>query len=123
MLRLPLTAVLVLLVALPQGICFCDFLHSNPVQTESCCEPQSCQAPVQPSDDADDHDRDCSCKLREVLGVSPAPIQPGLDDAPFSIPAAAGAMELTAKTHVLSRSSSFMPFDGPMPLTLRALRI
>lgn len=124
MLRMPLIAVLALLVALPHGICFCDLLHAEPPHSDSCCETQAPYAPIQPTDDADDHERDCPCKLREVLAVSPAPAPLDLDDVSFSILTdAANASLFAVMVGDLSRSSSFMPYDGPVPLTVRALRI
>jgi len=130
MLRVPLIAVLALLMALPHGICFCDFLHAAPQhvgcwEQPGCCETQMPEVPAPPADDTDDHDRDCPCKLREVPAVSHA---------------AANATELANATLTMlndaappasfevvvgdaSHSLSFMPFDGTVPLTLRALRI
>ena len=124
MFRAPLIAVLTLLVALPHGVCFCDFLHAAPPRSESCCESQSPQAPVDPTDDADDHERDCPCKLREVLAGNPAPATVAVDGVSFGLMSDAfHASTFFAPTADVSRSASFMPFDDARPLILRALRI
>jgi hypothetical protein len=121
MFRLSTIAVLALLMALPRGVCFCDWLHASASTHDVACE---IAPPISPTDESDDHERDCPCKLRDVATVSPAPIAPIDGGAEFAHEVATDR-DTTFRFDAFSniRPSTFMPFDGSLPLTLRALRI
>ena len=70
MFRVGLTIVLTALLALPHGVCFCEFVQAAPAQEEVRCP---CENPLtqeaSPSEPEEDHEKDCPCKLREVMAA------------------------------------------------------
>ena len=65
MLRALLTLVLTTLVALPHGVCFCEFLHAASPTEEECCHSLPLEsAPTEPEDDPD---HDCPCRLVQEM--------------------------------------------------------
>ena len=82
MLRVVQTVVLVALVAMPRGICFCHYFDAPPPQNEQCCEgaedtptsphAKSTHVPVHHHDGPDD---ECPCcKLRHLLAAEQSPL-------------------------------------------------
>lgn len=72
MFRAGLTLVLSLIVALPQGICFCDLLRATEPEPAAHCPCEEAPAPpATPGDSHDDSDHDCPCKLRQVMASQP----------------------------------------------------
>ena len=66
MIRIALISVVTLLLALPHGICFCEYVHTSQHLTE-------------PEDTPDEDDQDCCCKLQFDM----AQAQP--DEAGFAV--------------------------------------
>jgi hypothetical protein len=124
MLRVLLTSVLMALLWLPPGFCFCRYLEAAQPQHEStcCCEPQEEPSESTPGELPDEHEADCACKLREVLasGSASIPTEPigfawlhVLADFPSS----------DANLPSIKQLTHFRSLDRPVPLILCALRI
>lgn len=80
MIRVPVTALLMVLVALPHGVCFCHFVSAEtPHEEQHCCQSAAC-LPAAPADEPCHDDADCSCKLRDVAAVNPGFSTPDRDD-------------------------------------------
>jgi hypothetical protein len=63
MLRAVLSFVVMFLVALPHGVCFCEFLQiEHPCELEASSQHQS-------DHDSDSQPTECSCKLREAMAL------------------------------------------------------
>ena len=119
MFRVLLVFVLALLVALPHGICFCQYAEAVP----PCFEPTCCESEAPPADNHEDHDADCSCKLRESLAAGPAPVDAQRDDC-VSFAAFPAAHEFNGTS--INDPACFgqmRVLAGPVPLILCALRI
>jgi hypothetical protein len=140
MLRVLLTAVLMGIVALPHGICFCHFLDAAarpndskceiPLPGESCCETERPATPTRsttpPADNPNDDDDDCPCcKLRPVLACSPVPASAERDGSVnlVTLLAAQASAELALNILGQNQSICIRAYDGPGPLILCALRI
>ena len=140
MLRVLLTHVLIGIVALPQGICFCHFLDAaarhnasnceKQLPGESCCETEQPVTPTKsttsPADNTNDDDANCPCcKLRPVLACGPAPATAEQDGAfnLVSLLVAHASAETALSIVGEHKSTCFRTHDGPGPLILCALRI
>lgn len=123
MLRVLLTSVLMALVTLPQGICFCRYLETVPPHREStcCCElPEPAEST--PNELPDEHDPDCACTLREVLANGPVPVSAeAFDFVVFH--SLADFLATDASLPNVKQSTHFKSLDRPIPLILCALRI
>ena len=73
MFRALLSLVLVPILALPHGMCFCHYVEAAPFHVEP--NGDTCEAPATPAESPDDHDADCPCKLREVAADNTATIE------------------------------------------------
>ena len=125
MFRTCVTAVLMLLVGLPNGICFCHYVQASPVDVEpSCCHAEEDVAPSEPAPPGDDgNDDDCSCKLRQVLSADVSPVEAPRDPSHVAIVNGA-AFDSALSLHTFDRSlHSARTLDTPIPLILCALRI
>jgi hypothetical protein len=70
------------IIALPQGICVCHFLHASPAQEIHCCEHTPTNAKQAPAPtDSEDHG-DCCCKQREVLASNASSVSSQPDNVP-----------------------------------------
>jgi hypothetical protein len=121
MFRALLTSMLMAIMAMPQGICFCHFVQAAPIEEVNCCH-ETPGVPAAPMDDSDDHA--CDCTLRESLALEASSANPSRDLAP-SLDALAQVYPIThadvasiATTYSAARSS-----NDPIPLILCALRI
>jgi hypothetical protein len=140
MLRVLLTPVLIGIVALPHGICFCHFLDAaarrndsnceKQIPGESCCETEQPATPTKsttpPTDHPDEDDADCPCcKLRPVLACSPAPASAERDGSVNLVTLLAIHESAESAGNILGQihSTHFRAYDGPGPLILCALRI
>ncbi len=125
MLRLPLTAVLIGIMALPHGICFCHYVEAAP----PCLEPVCCEShettQIPPADAPEDHDQDCLCCKRQVPTTSPAPVDAKRDGSFNFATFLAVNDTLTVKANAFSLdcSTPFRLLVEPIPLILCALRI
>jgi hypothetical protein len=128
-----LTVVLVALLAMPQGVCLCPSALAGTPEvepaSESCCA-QSKSEPVpptsKPEDDPDDHERDCPCKLRQVLASDAASSIGSVRDDQTGFLVFAGAnlaIVSFADIPVDLQLQLFKSLDSPIPLILCALRI
>lgn len=121
MVRLPLTVLLMLLLSLPHGVCFCQILRAEaPRQEAACCESSpAAPAPTEPDDD----EGDCSCMLREVSAQQPTAPVIEVSDLQICIVPDEGIAIKSLQRMLETRSSiSFTPFDISIPLAVRALR-
>src|SRR5262245_51776972 len=75
MLRVSFKFVLMLFVALPYGVCFCQYVEASPAREASDC----CESETPAPEETPDHDADCPCKLREVPAAGPAPVEAARD--------------------------------------------
>jgi hypothetical protein len=140
MLRVLLTPVLIGIVALPHGICFCHFLDAatrhndsyceKQIPGESCCETEQPATPTKsttpPADNPDDEDADCPCcKLRPVLACSPAPASAERDGSVNLVTLLAAQESAESALNILGQDQSICirAYDGLGPLILCALRI
>jgi cell division septation protein DedD len=140
MLRVLLTPVLIGIVALPHGICFCHFLDAaarhNDVNCEkqlpgeSCCETEQPATPTKsttpPADNTDDDDANCPCcKLRPVLACGPAPASAERDGAVSLVLLLVAHASAESALNIVGQNQSncFRTHHGPGPLILCALRI
>lgn len=125
MFRALVTTLLMMLISLPHGVCFCHYLPAPAPAANFPEEDQPSPSPdSRPSHEDDDHDRDCPCcKLRPVLtnGVTPFVVHRDDDFTSLLMPEpiylrAADALSPTQLRH-------FRHVDEPIPLILCALRI
>lgn len=125
MLRVWLTSVLMSLIALPHGICFCHYLEASPPPNEPvCCDLQE-PAPTPPQDLPDDDETNCPCCNRQIPTSSPDPVSAQRDGSANldTILAMNGFAQIPAPVLDFERSTHFRLFDGPVALILCALRI
>jgi len=122
MLRVFLASILMAIVALPQGMCVCHFLHAGPPQSEHCCNEEH-PSPGTPTDDSDEHE-DCDCTLREVLAWSSSNVYPERDGTPtFDYFVSPRSTSASISIALFSPTNGANSSDGPIPLILCALRI
>ena len=76
MIRVLLISVVTLLLALPHGVCFCEFVHAAHCESEA----------DEPEDAPDEHDADCSCKLIHVMVHAPAELNSVADSLVIFVP-------------------------------------
>ena len=139
MYRVLLTTVLMTIVALQHGICFCHYVDLVVSQTESaceevtsyndvCCDSQQATPPTKstPTQNHEDEDSDCPCcKLRQSLAFTPVPVYAENDGGMNFVAylATHDVAAIAANTSFLNRSAQFSTLHEPVPLILCALRI
>jgi hypothetical protein len=121
MVRAVLSLVLMPMLALPHGVCFCQFVEAGPTRSEPVrCE---CETPDAPPENPDDDDGDCSCKLREVAVRSTAPFE-HINGDDLALYAVDGLISVQSTD--ISGADHIPPFRAcpeSLPLILCALRI
>lgn len=125
MLRVALTAVLTVLVSLPHGVCFCDFFSADisPGKFSCCSEPA--QSKPWPTDEGDQDDLDCGCKLREIPVLSPTQVTSDRDGHAH-VAILEWSRDAIARSSLVSCQSGSGLYDAVarhVVLTLRALLI
>ena len=125
MIRVTLTTVLVVLAALPHGICFCHYFSAGPPHEEFACCSLPTPTDSQSTDDQDEDEADCPCKLREIPYFSPAAGGPDRDGSSFMVVTRSMDNHSCATGPSSSRLQALEADhpDRPIPLTLRALLI
>jgi hypothetical protein len=121
MFRALLTSMLMAIMAMPQGICFCHFVQAAPIQEARCCH-ETPDVPAAPVDEQDEHD--CDCTLRESLALEASSINSSRDLTP-SLDALAQVYQVIHAdvASVAVSYSSARSSNDPIPLILCALRI
>jgi hypothetical protein len=110
-----LAALLISLVALPHGICFCELVQCA-----------SANKAILSDDDStpDDHDKDCPCKLREAMAVVQTDVVPFQTSHLFACTASPPLHGPTSSVNIdPGLFDNAKSLDEPIPLILCALRI
>jgi hypothetical protein len=141
MFRVLLTTLLMTIVALQHGICFCHYVDAFVSQDEAacaevipcnevCCDSQQPTPPTKsttlPTQNHEDEDSDCPCcKLRQSLAYTPVPLPTEQEGGiPFvTVLSTHEIAEASANFSCANGSAQFSTLDGPVPLILCALRI
>jgi hypothetical protein len=120
MFRTFLSLVLVPILALPHGMCFCHYIEAAPLPQDPSCTHE---LPATPPESPDDHDADCPCKLREVSTLHAGSIEVVRDlDLVLSV---CDAESMPSTPDVTSHPETSHPRANhePVALILCALRI
>jgi len=119
MLRALLTTIVMSLVALPHGICFCDLVHAAVPALEPCHEDDDRE---QSQNQEDDHDKDCDCTLRDTMAPSQTTSVKQLgDSAPLCVLCQLDPIGNQSRAGVIDPQPNGT--ETPIPLILCALRI
>ena len=122
MFRAFVASILMLLVALPHGVCFCDFVHASSHENETACDAGDCTDPAPPPDEPDDHDDDCACKLRDVMALPQERTHIDQDSIPMEAVSLSGFSATSTIAFSLRRTLE-KSLDQPAAPILCALRI
>jgi hypothetical protein len=113
MFRASLATLLIALLAMPHGICFCELLQSAIAQKATLSNDE---------DTPDEHETDCPCKLRHDMASLHGTDNADLTPAHFlAVADFVPAFDITPPTAISTTLST--PFDQPITLIPCALRI